>query len=253
MIKNFTPPQDASPFNPAKTVTVPAGGSTDVLLKGRKSDVFGLNRILPYGEDLSQILVSASLNNRRIIFDDIQLSAVRELFQDSHLKAPFIIQRNNDLTFTLSNRSSSDMAVNMELLGYNGDVLRKLVQDYQMQGLTMPTPVFLFGSDTLAGGAKNKFVNIPTLARDVQLQRMAVKTDDDPSVRVSLQLYNETIKNDVFVPQINDEFSNGRQLTVPVTIKKSVPFGLKATNSSSNSLVISYLGEAYLIYDNQNQ
>jgi hypothetical protein len=250
-INHITPAADAKPYNPAKTVTVGANDSYELTLQGRGSDVFGINRILPWASDLDALKITARINHERILFEDIRLPVIRELFSDSKLKAPFIIHKNNELTLTLENTSSGDVPVNIELLGYDGPNLRKLVSLYKQKGFPMPTPVFLYGGGTVNANAANQRINIPTKSKDVLLERMAIHSGKDELIHVSLQVYNETIKNDVFVNQINDEFAGGRRALVPITIKKSVPFTLAASNVDTSDHWLSYMGEAYVL-DNAN-
>jgi hypothetical protein len=250
-ITHITPAGDARPYNPAKTVTVAAGGSYDLTLQGRAADVFGINRILPWCSDMNAVTITARINHERMLFEDVRLPVIRELFKAGKLKAPFIIQKNNELTLTLNNTSASDLAVNIELLGYDGPNLRKLVSMYKQQDFPMPTPVFLYGSGTVNANAANQRINIPTKSKDVVLERMALHTSSDEYIHVSLQVYNETIKNDVFVNQLNDEYSNGHRALVPIKIKKSVPFTLAASNVDSADHWLSYMGEAYVL-DNEN-
>ena len=248
-IKNFTPPGNASPYNPAKTVTVPAGGEAEIKLKGRSADVFGLTRILPYCSDFNGIEIEARLNNERILFEPVQLSAVRELFVDSELLAPLIIQKNNDLRFTLTNTTAAAIDTNIELLGYDGPSLRKLVGMYDDKGIEMPTPVFLFAKEEIAAGAANQGVAIPSKSVDLELLRAAIRTDSDDDMTVSLEIYNETVKNSVFVQQFNDEFSNGRRSFVPIEVGKNVPVTLNASNANVAAQTLSFFGEGY-VYEN---
>lgn len=245
-IKNFTPPDDSSPYNPAKTVTVPANGDKTFTLQGRGADIFGINRILPWCSAMDAVTVKAELNNERKIFGDLQLSVIRQLFKGGQLLAPYIIQKNNDLEFTLTNSTAADVDVNMQLLGFDGPALRKLIGQYKENSIDMPTPVFVYGSEEIAANATGQRVDIPTKAVDVNLQRMAVKTDDDDDVRLSLQIYNETIKQDVFVQQLNDEFSGGTRSMVPYRIEKNVPFSLIAENAGGTSRTLSFLAESYV-------
>lgn len=256
IINDFSPPPKAAPYNPAKTVTVPGNGTEELTLKGRSADVFGIMRMLPYAPwptnvppppPANSIEITATLNNDRILFKDVQLPAIRELFMDSELLAPLIIQENNDLTFTLTNTSGNDIDVSMQLIGYDGPTTRKLVSLYEKRGIKMPTPVFLFAKDEIAANADNQVVDIPSKSVDVELHRAAIRSDSDDDLTVSLERYNETIKNGVFVRQFNDEFSIGRRSFVPIEVGKSVPFTLKASNASSNPQTLSFFGEAYMI------
>lgn len=245
-INNFIPPAAASPYNPATTITVPKSDSKKFTLVGRGADVFGLNRILPWCSSMGDITMKAMLNNDRLLFEDIQLSAIRQLFENGELLAPYIIQKNNNLEITLTNNDTvNDIEVNVQLLGYDGPTLRKLISDYNTAGLSMPTPIFLYGNASVLANAKRQRIDIPTKAVDVILNRMAIRTDSDDDIRVSLQIYNETVKNGVFVQQINDEFALQRTI-VPYIIGKNVPFNLEATSTSGNNQTLSFLGEAYV-------
>jgi hypothetical protein len=248
-IKNFIPPKDASPFNPAKKVTVEANSTTYLTLKGRNADVFGIRRMLPFCSDMNAITVKATLNHERILFSGISLAAIHQLFKDGELLAPYIIQKNNDLLFELTNTSGTDLDVNMELLGYDGPSLRKLVQLYNQSSFDMPTPVFLFGSDSIPSKASNHYIEIPTKSMTVDLQRAAITSTKDESISISLLIANEVIKNEVFIEQFNDEFRNGQRLMVPITIGAGKNFNLTASNSDqANDQQISFLGESYITH-----
>lgn len=249
-IKNFTPPADSYPYNPSKKVTVPANDSVIISLQGRGANAFGFNRILPFGSDLSVIEASFTLNeDYNLIKADtpIQLSAIRQLFLRKSLLAPFIIQQNNKLVVTLTNTSGADQDVNIELLGYDTPALNKLVTAYEDKGIKRPVPVFLYAKGEVAANSANVSIPIPTKSADVEIVRAAIKTDDDPDMSVTLQYFNEAIKNQVFVQQFNDEYEDAYSI-VPIRVGGNSPLRLLASNTDqANANTLSFIAEAYVI------
>jgi hypothetical protein len=247
-INEFEPPQNASPYNPAKTVTVPANDEAEITLKGRSANAFGFNRILPWCADMDAIEIKAELNEDRTIFKPVQLSVVRELFHNHSLLAPYIIKKHNDLRFTLTNPTGTDIDVNIQVLGYDAPALQKLVNDYKAAGLKMPRPAFLYGKGEVPANSSNHPIEVPTKSKDVDLIKAAIKSGSDKDIRVSLEVYNETIKNRVFIQQLNDEYEAGRSM-VPIPVGRNVPFTVKASNTNANPQTLSFLGEAYVHKD----
>ncbi|WP_409029447.1 hypothetical protein [Gracilimonas sediminicola] len=249
-IKNFTPPADSYPYNPSKKVTVPGNDSVVLSLKGRGANAFGFNRILPFGSDLSVIEASFTLNeDYNLIKADtpIQLSAIRQLFLRKSLLAPFIIQQNNELLVTLTNTSGTDQEVNIALLGYDTPALNKLIAAYDEKGIKRPTPVFLYAKGEVAADSANVSIPISTKSVDVEIVRAAIKTDDDPDMSVTLQYFNEAIKNQVFVQQFNDEYEDAYSI-VPIRVGGNSPLRLLASNTDqANANTLSFIGEAYVI------
>lgn len=245
-IKNFVPPPDSVPYNPSKKINVPAGNSVEIALQGRGANAFGITRIIPYGSDLSVIEANFSIGDEYIVMKEIQLSVVRQLFLQSSLRSPLIIEKNNTLYVTLTNTSGTDQEVNVELIGYDTPALNKLIGDYEKAGIKMPVPIFLFAKGEVLASANNQLVNIPTKSSDIDLVRMAAKSDNDPDITLTLQLKNEAVKNQVFIQQLNDEFLTGPSL-VPLRVGKNSAFAFKASNSDGvNDRTVSFLGEGYI-------
>jgi len=245
-LKNFVPPLDSFPYNPAKTVNVPGNGSATITLNGRGANAFGFVRILPFGSDLSVIEADFTLNEDYNIIKDVQLSVVRQMFLRKELLAPYIIKKNNDLLIELRNTSGNDQEVNIQLLGYDTPALNKLQSEYQKQDLKQPTPIFLYAKGEIQADGNNIPIEIKTKSVDINLVRAAIKSDGDNDLKVTLQLFNESIKNQVFVQQINDEYENNYSL-VPIVVGKNSPFRLLVTNNDiANPKTVSFLGEAYI-------
>lgn len=245
IIKNFLPPVNSSPYNPARLVTIPTGESVDVRLQGRESDTFGIDRILPGGQNLSDITATAFLNEEFIIFKDVKLSALRQHFRNRKLLTPFVIQRNNHLNITLTNNAGVDSTVNIELLGYDTPAVSKLISEYEKMGLPMPQPVFLYATQEIPASASTFQVPIPTKAVDVEILRASISTDQDEDITVSIQIYNEIVKNKVFVDQINNEFEQLAAM-VPFAVGRNVPLSLQVDNLDNSAHELSFLAEAYI-------
>ena len=246
-LQNFTPPQISKPYNPSKLVTVPANDSVEFTIEGRDNGVFGFDRILPYGADLLNITCTATLNDETTIFKNVQLAALRKHFLDNKLKFPYIIQASTDLNLVLTNTSGNDVVVNIELLGYDAPALNKLVKGYKTLGLEIPKPVFLTANAEIAASAQNYSVDIKTKSVDLEMYRATIVSDDDDDMVVSLQIYNETVKNSVFIQQFNDEFAHFDAM-VPFEVSSRVPLSLLVTNyDGANANTLTFFGEAYVV------
>lgn len=245
-LKNIPAPKNSTPYVPSQYATVPAGGSTVMRFTGRGGATFGFDRILPGGASLNDVTATAKLNEDMILFEDVKLSVIRSHFQSKALLAPYVIQEQNDLNITLKNPTGSNANVGIQILGYDAPYLKRLIQAYQKKGLDMPKPVFLHASEEIAANAASQSVDIPTKSVDVRMLRATVKTDSDSDIVFSVQVYNESVKNRVFVQQFNDEYESN-YANVPFVIGRTVPLSLLVTNLSATAHDLSFLGETYVM------
>jgi hypothetical protein len=247
IVKNFIPPTESTPFNPAKSVDLPAGASGHIIMNGMGGESFGVRRILPYSPNMDKVLVSARLNEDLYLFRDLQLSVIHRLFQRiDGLLAPFIIQKSNSLVFELSNTHSSPQTVNIQLIGYDHFSMAKLLSIYEDIGSSMPQPRFLYGRATLASGAVNIDMGVKAKSIDVEARRLAMSSDRPGDITASLKVYNTTIRNEVFVEQLNDEFSQF-YANVPFIVGSNMPFQVYASNRGTSQANVSFLCEAYAV------
>ena len=246
VIRNFIPPADSTPFNPSKTVVVDAEGTGEIKLNGMGGDMFGIRKILPFAPDMDKIRVSARLNEDLYLFRDVLLSVVHTLFKPiGGLLAPFIIQKNNNIVFELENTASTNQAVNIQLIGYDSLALGKLKAEYNQIGSPMPVPRFLYGHSTVPAGAVNTDLGVKSKSVDVEVRRMAMKADAfQDQVMTSMRVYNNTVRKDLFLSQINDEF-DGHYAHVPFIVGANVPFTVYTTNQSGADVQVSVLCESY--------
>lgn len=247
-IRNITPPADSTPYNPAKFVSVPANGTVSITLAGRNSELFGFDRMLPGSPSPDAITVTAILNEEIILFKDVKLSAIIQHFKHLKLLAPYVIQQNNNLVFELTNSTGAAVPVNMQLLGYDAPGVRALQAAYKNKGVRMPEPIFLFANATVPASAQSFAINIPTKPVNLRLLRSTIVTEDDNDITVSMKVYNETIKNQVFVEQFNQEYESSYPF-IPFEVGVSVPFTLQADNlDGANAHDLHFLGEAYVMH-----
>lgn len=246
IVKNFLPPPQSTPFNPAKSVELEAGQSGVIIMNGMGGESFGVRRILPYASDMDAVFVSARLNEDLYLFRDLQLSVVHRLFKSTEgLLAPFIIQKSNSLAFELINRSSTSQIVNIQVVGYDHFGLSKLQAIYSEIGASMPQPLFLYGQASIAAGAINTDMGVKSKSVDVEVRRLAMSSDRPGAVTVSIKIYNTTVRNELFIEQLNDEF--GRfYANVPFIVGSNVPFQVYASNNGDAENNVSFLCEAYV-------
>ena len=247
IVKNFIPPTESTPFNPAKAIEIPAGGSGHIMMNGMGGESFGVRKILPYALDMNKVFVSARLNEDLYLFRDLQLSVVHRLFQHiDGLLAPFIIQKSNSLVFELTNTHNAAQTVNIQLVGYDHYSLTKLINIYADIGSPMPQPRFLYGQATLAPGAVNIDMGVKAKSIDVEARRLAMSSDRPGDITASLKVYNTTIRNEVFLEQINDEFGQF-YANVPFIIGSNMPFQVYASNKGAQQASVSFLCESYVV------
>lgn len=249
IIKNFLPPKQSSPYNPAKSIELEAISKGQIIMNGMGGESFGIRRILPYCEDMSKIMVSARLNEDLYMFRDIQLSVVHTLFKSiDGLFAPFVIQKNNSVVFELENKAMTPQTVNIQLIGYDQYGMSKLRAAYDQIGGTMPVPRFLYGHSSVQAGAINTDLGVKSKSVDVEVRRMAMSSDRPGGITASMKVYNTTVRNELFVDQINDEF-DGKYANVPFIVGANVPFDVYASNTGSQNAEVSFLCECYVAQD----
>lgn len=249
IVTNFIPPKQSTPFNPAKSLDLGPNETGELSMNGMGGESFGVKRILPYAPNMNTIFVSARLNQDLYLFRHLQLSVVHQLFKSTQgLLAPFIIQKSNSLVFELENTGETAQHVNIEVVGYDHYGLSKLQGIYTDLDAPMPQPRFLYGQSTLAAGAVNSDMGVKSKSVDVQARRLAMSSDTPGAVTASMKIYNTTIRSEVYLEQINDEFGQF-QANVPFIVGSNVPFQVYASNKSSSQAIVSFLCEAYVAGD----
>jgi len=248
IIKNFLPPKESSPFNPSKSLELDAGGNGEIIMNGMGGESFGIRRILPYSQDMNKIMISARLNEDLYLFRDIQLSVVHTLFKSiDGLFAPFIIQKNNSIVFELENQATTKQIVNIQMIGYDQYAMGKLRSAYGQIGSPVPVPRFLYGHASVSAGGINTDLGVKSKSVDVEVRRIAMSSDR-PDVTTSMKVYNTTVRSELYIDQINDEF-NGKYANVPFIVGSNVPFDVYASNANGQVAEVSFLCECYEVQD----
>lgn len=245
VVEKFRPSRRAQIFNPVQDFTVPAGQSVVKEYRGLSGKEFGVNRFNIGCASPENILVKAVLNNELVLFQNVHLSALRTLFLHRSLLAPFIIRENNTLELTLTNIGSSTIDANVQLLGFDHVALAELRAFNERTGKVLPKPAFLFGHDTVNALTTRKRIPIQEKATTVVFARMALGSTIEADTRVSIDVNNDTIKKEVFLSQLNDEFLS-MQALVPFEIGSRIPFDLLVTNkNNANAIQVSFIAEGY--------
>ncbi|MEX2602799.1 MAG: hypothetical protein WD361_01285 [Gracilimonas sp.] len=246
IIKNFLPPKESSAYNPAKSTDVEAGSTAQIIMNGMGGERYGIRKILPFSPNMDKILISARLNEDLYLFRDIQLSVVHNLFKSiDGLFAPFIIQKNNHVVFELTNTGTTKQTVNIQLVGYDQFALSKLSAAYQQMGASVPVPRFLYGHGTVPINGLNIDLGVKSKSVDVEVRRMAMSSDRPGAVTASMKVYNTTVRDEIFIEQLNDEF-NDKYINVPFIVGSNVPFDVYASNFGSQPAEVSFLCESYV-------
>ncbi len=246
IIKNFLPPKESSPYNPAKSLELAAGATGEIIMNGMGGESFGVRRILPYSQDMNKIMVSARLNEDLYMFRGVQLSVVHTLFKSiDGLLAPFIIQKNNNMVFELENKAAAPQTVNIQLIGYDQYAMSRFQRAYEQIGAPIPAPRFLYGHASVPAGGINADLGVKSKSVDVEVRRIAMSSDRI-GITTSMKVYNTTVRSELFIDQINDEF-DGKYANVPFIVGANVPFDVYATNQNGQAAAVSFLCECYVV------
>ncbi|MAL19400.1 MAG: hypothetical protein CL670_04435 [Balneola sp.] len=246
ILSNFLPPKESSAYNPAKSVEVQPGATAHLTMNGMGGERYGIRKILPFSANMNAILISARLNEDLYLFRGVQLSVVHNLFKSiDGLFAPFIIQKNNHIVFELTNTGAVKQTVNIQIVGYDQFALAKLSAAYQEIGASVPVPRFLYGHSTVPAGGLNIDLGVKSKSVDVQVRRMAMSSNQPGAITASMKVYNTTVRDEVFLEQVNDEF-NDKYINVPFVVGSNVPFDVYASNYGAQPAEVSFLCESYV-------
>jgi hypothetical protein len=240
--------QVASYYTPSKTVTLAAGEEKDIIYRGLNSRRYGVNRILVGGTSLTDVVATASFNNGRDKkFENVHLSTLRTLFFHRSLRGAFEIGDSTEMKLTLKNLGAGENTVNVMLVGYDDAHLQLKQDQYAENQCAYPQPEFIYIEHTAVPAATQKRrISVKLPAYPLRLYRMAMGVDDaGDNLLVSVRQDQVLIKPEIFVDQLNDEFSN-MDIILPQTLQAHTPFDLYVTNTSPDTAYhVSLLAECY--------
>jgi hypothetical protein len=243
----FRPTKNTSYFSPTQDFIIPAGSTVSKDFRGLDGGNFGLNR-LSIGTDIDSknLIMTARLNNEKDIFTNIHVSALQAMFLARTLLAPFVIERGNFLTIIIKNNHATATAnVAVQVLGFDEVVLGEWMEYKRANGQKIREPFLVSGYSTVAALEERKLINLTNRARPYLVHRLFAGSDGAVDLRLTLDIYNDTIKRDVFIDQLNDEFKY-HQALVPYYVGGNIPVSLYVTNVSSTDVRnISIIGEGY--------
>lgn len=244
--------KSAAYYTPAQLVTLAAGASQDITFTGLNGNRYGLNRMLFGGANLENIQVTAKLNKgRQTIIEDVQAAALRQLFLNRSLRGAFVIDPGTQLEITLTNNGAASQTVNAEIAGYTEEHLKYMEQQYSCKQLPFPKPYLVYGSDTVPAGNPSYRISMVLPAFPIRLYRMAVSSDSPGNLTATVDMSTgkskTTVKPEVFIDQINDEF-NTMDIIKPVDLEASVPFEFYLKNlDGANDHTFSFVAECYQV------
>lgn len=246
MNTRFKPPKDSEIYTPAQLFEVAGNGSVTKTFRGVSGHEFGFNRIIIGSTAPTQMRVKAVLNGDKTIFDNVHISALKNLFLHRSLLSPFVIEDTNNLEITITDESGAAQKANVMLAGMDHIGLRAFRQHQVAKFGKVLKPVFLYGSDTINANQVDKQIEIKKKAKPVIFTGMQVGSDSLSNVLVSMAIDTDEIKSQVFAEQVNDEFLSMRSI-IPYELSATVPFWLYATNlDGANPHNLSFIAEAYL-------
>jgi len=244
--------QQAEYYTPAKSATLDAKGGaneeTDLVFTGLDSNPYGVNRFLVGGDGLNEVVATASFNNGRDDkFEDVHLSCLNQLFGNRSLRGALTIGRGDKMIFNVKNTGNSQHTINNMLVGYDDAQLQQKIKKYESRNTKFPEPEFVYLSNTqIAAGADTVKYSIKLPSYKLRLYRMAFATNDNgDNLTVSIQQGRSQIKPEVYISQLNEEFSN-MDIILPQTLQANTPFDLFVSNADgANPYQLSMLAECY--------
>lgn len=236
-------------FSPADIKIIANGNSAVYEFRGLSGDLFAFNSMTIGSDDpsaLDGITATATMNEGRdTLFQDVQLLALQRLFDFKSLLGGFVIQKSRALKITITNNSGAQRVVGIALNGYDAPQYDQLVKKYEGQGRKIPNPQFLYASATIAAAANAQRVSINIPEHTTQLLRLAMSSESDANLQVSLKLGNTDIQPLRFLSQYNQQFQ-AQSIILPVTVDKLEIFEAQVTNlDGANPYEFSIICEAY--------
>lgn len=242
---------NAKYYSPAQIVTI-ANASTEIQeFRGLGGEVFAWNKLNIGCDDaskLNQIKATATtLEGRKTIFENVQLEALRRLFESRKLVGAFQIDKTRTLKLELNNVSGATRHVGIDLSGFDAPQFEKILGEYAQKGLPYPEVEFIYATAQIGASAVQQRVKMNIPQYDTNLYRIAISSTSDSNLQVSFRVNNEEVIPPRFVAQINNQFKT-ELITLPIRISKSEPFEVAVTNlDGGNAHEISIICEAYTV------
>jgi hypothetical protein len=245
-IKRFRPSRRASYFSPSHLFQMAPGASVSKDFRGYDGAEFAFNRLSFGTLTPHTIVVSAKLNNERDIFSNVHISALQDMFRLRSLLAPFIIAQGNILTITLTNLDTVNPAsANVQLLGFDHETLREWRQFNSANSRSVLEPVFVYGTGDVPAQQQLRVVNLTSRSKPVHVHRFFAGSNGANDLLISLEVYNDQVKRDLYIAQLNDEFLSMPAL-MPYYIGENIPISMYVTNNNATDVrTVSIIGEGY--------
>ena len=248
----FRPPKGTLPYAPSATVTIGAGATETLEFVGLDGEAFGFTRILVDAGNLNQIRATIKNNKGRdTLATGVHLAAIRQLFLNRALHAPFVIENQNRLDVQLTNDTVGALTARVQLVGYTEEMLEAWRSWSQETHGRILQPIFVHASEQLAAGASKKQVAVDIGTARAEVSRMAMGSEALSDISLSVQAVNQrmrkvTIDDDVTAAMLNDRYLD-RAAESPILVDPSHSLTLFFTNASGVATRrVSMIGEAYL-------
>jgi len=235
-------------YSPSQSVEIASGATETIEFSGRNGNRFAFNRILFGCDDptkLNLVTAKVKIGSKEILIPEVQVLALNRLFYDRTLEGSRIIDSNRTLRIELTNKHSGTLKLNGSLNGFDGDQLDGRKRQYEEAGRSWMQPEFLLGNKNISASAKNSRVEIELPDYNVRFNRMAVSSEYDNDLKLTLRYDNDDIMPERFLAQINNEFQSLPVVT-PFTLEYFKNLDALVTNlDGANSHDISIIVESY--------
>lgn len=254
------------PFIPKFSFELAASATYSFDMQGVGSDSYGIYRMLfsayeaTYsgstktgngGDKSGEVLVTALMNpgaDETVLFRDIHMNAVQQIFSESVLDTPVVIEGNNKIRFTLTNLGSAKVDVHCALQGWDSFVLTELRKKYIIAGKgtgkKMPSPYFLYNKTSLTAGQTGSRNELGRRSIPLAFQKFAVGASDLKQIQLRMERNTDVVLDTLGAPVIN-QLTYLRDEPSRFQVYAADPLTLIYNNVSNSVQTVSFLAIAY--------
>lgn len=231
-------------YAPATAVTLAAGATETVEIRGQGGNPFAFDRLTAAGDTRAITATARVEEGTRTLFKDVHLEALRSLTRLRRLKGVLMIGQRDALQLELTNRSDQEQSASVQLLGYGSAVAIEeqracLKSTYGYE----PKVELLSGYAELSAGASGVRIDVRR-SFPVRFRRFFVESDRPEDVRAALKLYSDTVMQEVRLQQITDRYLKF-EAPSPMILDGNTPLSVELRNTGAAAAAVSVLFEAY--------
>ncbi|AFJ21502.1 gp47 [Salisaeta icosahedral phage 1] len=231
-------------YTPSASGVAKANDKVSFEIYGLNKQRFGVTRMLVSTSDDDAIRVDVDTENgENTQFSKVLPEALQRFFADYQLPVPFVIKTTQFMKVTFTNTSASDVDVSVMVQGLKDDQLAVREQTLREKFGRLPSVEFAYGTAEIGAGASLLPVDLFTPVGTWKTKRFAIGTTaTGASVRklsARLMKGNNTLKREVVLPLLRQQFENGQMEVVPYTFENFAAVDVEVSNSDTVAHTVS--------------